>query len=242
MYPSREAITRDVKREVMAELQQEHRAGISPPGSGYSPHAAEQTYQAVRDSVKNEVLAEIQMQQLDRMGLGRTLSDQNIRQMINARYRAVDDMRADIKKELLALQEMEAQRSKDPQVRQMADVLLEEARRQGIPREQLVRTLDRRNGAGNGTMTRLSEMLNKGQRKGFLGGMGLMLLCHLLMPSTRGKVHSVAVRSMEEGMAMMDRARTFVSSRCQQPPPPDAAGNQAPPADMDQPPPGDNVQ
>ncbi len=238
MYPSREAITRDVKREVMAELQQGHRAGISPSGSGF---AAEQTYQAVKDSVKNEVLAEIQMQQLDRMGLGRTLSDQNIQQMINARYRAVDDMRADIKKELLALQEMEAQRSKDPQVRQIADVLLEEARRQGIPREQLARTLDRRNGTGSGAMARLSDMLNKGQRKGFLGGMGLMLLCHLLMPSARGKVHSVAVRSMEEGMAMMDRARTFVSSRYRQPPSPDAAGDQPPPADMG-PPPGDNVQ
>ena len=51
-------------------------------------------------------------------------------------------------------------------------------------------------------------MLNTGQSKGFLSGIGTMFLCqNIIFPLLRGNMRSVAVRSMEEGLAMVDRAK-----------------------------------
>lgn len=240
MYPDQRALVEEIKREVTAELQRGGHSGgyggREQPG-GYLPPPASRTYQTIKDSVKEEVLAEIQMQQLDRMGLGRPLSEQKIQQMVDARYRAVDDLKADIKRELAALQEMEQRRSGDPQISRIAAALAEEARRQGIPHEQLIRSLDSKSGKSGGAMGRLSDVINTGQRKGFLCGVGAMLLCQLLLPSLRGGMHTVAVRSREEGMAMYDRARSFVSGSQQQGPPADPANPPAPP-EGEQPPGG----
>ncbi|NMB40688.1 MAG: hypothetical protein GX996_01980 [Firmicutes bacterium] len=259
MYPNQKTLAQEVKQEVIADLQRGNFTGIPQPGRLQYPNFEaqgqwedislgnpDQTYQTVKESVKNEILADMQMQQLDRMaqvyGLDRSLSDRKIQQMIDARYQAIDNLKADIKKELLALQETETQRARDPYIRQTANLLAEEARRQGIPQEQLVRSLDQKTSTGTGLMGRLSEELNRGQRRGFLYGVGMGILCHLLLPSSRKTMRSIAVHSMEEGIAMVDRAKSFVSGRPQQGPPPNSAAPvqqpppQQPPPEGDQPP------
>lgn len=253
MCPSQRALTEDIKREIIDELQLGHRAGIGYGSeSQESPfrRVAEQTYESVKDSVKEEVLAEVRAQQAEKIarerGLGGTLSEQRIRQLVDERYRAIDNLKADIKKELQALQEIEARRAKNPHIRQVAIALAEEAHRQGISSEQLVRNLDQDIGKSSGMMGRVSQAVNTGQRKGFLCGAGTMLLLYLLMPSLRSRMHSVAVRSMEEGMAMVDRAKSFVSNRQQQGSPdnfqqPSPDGGQPHP-EGEQPPMGDNIQ
>ncbi|NMB35590.1 MAG: hypothetical protein GX989_04805 [Firmicutes bacterium] len=257
MYPSQRALAQEVKQEVIAELQQGNYTSAPPPGSfsnlpygvqgqwgGYSPYvAADQTYQTIKNSVKNEVLSEIQRQQVDKMaqvyGLDRSLSDQKIQQMIDARYRSIDNLKSDIKKELLALQGMEAQRATDPFIRQTAYTLLEEARRQGIPEEKLMQSLERRTAKGSGMVGWLQEVFNSGHRRGILYAIGMLIFCHLVVPSLRNNMRSVAVRSVEEGMAMVDRAKSFVCSRQQQSPPTDSTdpSPEQPPPDWEQQPP-----
>lgn len=227
MYPNQTTLAQEVKREVLAELQPVNTPQLNNPVSGDQgqggnlPFASEQTYQTVKNSVKNEVLAEIQRQQLDKTaqlyGLDRSLSDQRIQQLVDARLRTVDNLRTDIKKELLALQTGETLPAGDPHTRQIAATLAEEARRQGISREQLVQTLEQKNTNGNGLSGRILEMLNTGQSKGFLSGIGATLLCQfVILPLLRGNMRSVAVRSMEEGMAIVDRAKNLVSGQQQQ--------------------------
>jgi len=237
LYPSDRALAQDVKREVLAELWQDNytdasRSGGYPYYSGHTsswhrgdhnPYLNNQMYQTIKDSVKNEVLAEVESQQMHRAaqvyGLDRSLSDRRLQRMVDARYRTIDNMKADIKRELQAFQRMETQRSADPYVRQVADVLLEEGQRRGIPLEQLIVGLDQKSPMGAGMMGRVTTMLNTGQRKGFLYGMGTAILFYLLWPSARNNMRSIAVRSVEEGMSMVDRAKTFIDGNYQQPPP-----------------------
>lgn len=234
LYPNYSNLAQEVKREVIADLQQGNHTNTSQPGNplnnpgdgnqgtgSYFPFTANQTYQTVKDSVKNEVLTEIQKQQLDNMarvyGLDRSLSDQRIQQMIDTRFRTIDNLKADLKKELLALQAKETAQTGDPYTRQIATTLAEEARRQGLSKEQLMQSLEQNISKSTGPMGRLLEMLNTGQRRGFLGGIGMMLLCHhVILPLLRGNMRSVAVRSMEEGIAMVDRAKSLVRGQQQQ--------------------------
>lgn len=229
MYQHQNTLAQDVKREVMAELRQGGYTNVAQPWGLAGSQG--QTYQTVKDSVKNEVLADIQMQQVDKMaqlyGLDRSLSDHKISQMVDARYRTIDNLKSDLKNELLAVQRLDAQRTSDPYIREIANVLLEEARRQQVPLEQLTQSLDRKTAGGTNVMGKVSTIINTGQRKGFLYGVGAMLLLHLLRPS---KLQSVVVRSMEEGMAMVDRAKSFVSSHQNpspafEPPAPQPEGN-----------------
>ena len=231
MYPNQSTLAQEVKREVLAELQQGNIPQPDNPlnnpnygnqGQGHNfPAATDQTYQTVKNSVKNEVLAEIQRQQIDKTarqyGLDRSLSDQRIQQLIDARLRTIDNLKADIKKELLALQTGETLPAGDSHTRQIAAALAEEARRQGISQEQLVQTLEQKNAKGTSLLGRILEMLNTGQSKGFLSGIGTMFLCqNVIFPLLRGNMRSVAVRSMEEGLAMVDRAKNLVSGQQQQ--------------------------
>jgi hypothetical protein len=216
LYRSEKDLIREIKGEIIAETQ---------------------SFQSIKDSVKDEVLAEIRSSQQEWPAVPPQhppLSERKIGQMIDARFQALDDLKAEIKKELHAIQEIEARRTEDPYIRQVAASLAGEARKRGIPHEKLMDSLEQKSDARPGMMGRLSRMINTGQRKGFLYGMGMMVLCQLLLPSTRGKMYSVAVRSMEEGMAMMDRARTFVSGCQQQAQPGDPAGP-GPPPDGQQP-------
>ena len=128
----------------------------------------------------------------------------------------------------------------DPYIRQTANLLAEELQA-GIPQEQLVRSLDQKLLQVRFTGPPVEE-LNRGQRRGFLYGVGMGILCHLLLPSSRKTMRSIAVHSMEEGIAMVDRAKSFVSGRPQQGPPPNSAAPvqqpppQQPPPEGDQPP------
>ena len=59
-------------------------------------------------------------------------------------------------------------------------------------------------------------MIITGQRKGFLYGGGGTILFNFLWPMIQNNMRSIAVRSMEEGMSMVDRAKTAVSGQNQQ--------------------------
>jgi len=226
---------------VLAELRQKNYA-YTPPfavypnasdhmtpwqGSSYEPRTNDQMHQTIKESVKNELLAEIEMQQMDRIaqiyGLERSLSDKKLQQKIDDRYRTIDNMKTDIKKDLLALQKMETQRSGDPLIRQISGMLADESQRRGVPFGQLIAGLEQKTGTGSGMMGRISNMLNTGQRRGFMYGVGAMILCSLLLPSARNNMRSIAVRSVEEGISMVERAKSFVNSHYQQNPPTDFA-------------------
>ncbi|NLK01019.1 MAG: hypothetical protein GX318_07270 [Clostridia bacterium] len=233
MYRNQSTIAQDVKREVLAELRQSgsgeapHFRG-SPGGSGrnapgywdgYSPYTEDNIYRTIKDSVKNEILSDIQLQQGEQLakslGLHRSLSDQKIQQMIDARYRTIDNMKEDIKKGLAALQILEGQ----PYTGQIAGILAEESQRQGVPLDQVMQGLEKKSSSGAGVLGKVMEILNKGQRKGFLCGIGSSFLFYLLT-SGRSGMQSVAVRSLEEGMSMVDKAKSFVSGQQPQPCPP----------------------
>ncbi|NMA54444.1 MAG: hypothetical protein GX952_00755 [Firmicutes bacterium] len=236
MHSPTKALVQDLKREVLAELQPEIYAQVSTQAH-YNPDrsssgiplysstgpAAYPTYQLIKDSVKNEVLAQIEQQQTDQLakayGLDRALSDQRIQQLVDRRYRDIDRLKADLRKELQALQRLEEQRPADPYIRQIAQAVAQEARLQGLPLQQVAQSLGRKPGAGISSW--LSDTLNFGQRKGFLCGVGACLLTYLLWPGARNSLHSAAVRSMEEGMAMVNRAKSFVGAT----PPPTSVPN-----------------
>lgn len=236
MYPDQRTLAQDIKQEVLADLRQRNQThyplprsdmfpdsysyGSQGPWDDHYPYTADHTYNTIKNSVKNEILNEINMQQTDQLaqayGLNRSLSDQRVQRMIDNRYRSIDDLKGDIKRDILAFQRMEAQRSRNPYTRQAANTLIDEAQRRGMPLEQLVQGLDQRTGARSGIMARLSDMLNAGQRKGFLSGVAMMILCNMLFPSIKNDMQSVAVRSVEEGMSMVERAKTFISGHHQQ--------------------------
>lgn len=256
MYSPTKALAEDVKREVWAELQPEKWRGTQfsrydrdPYGMrqtnyNYPLSTSDSTYQIIKDDVRNEIMAQIQMEEADRLarmyGFDRALSNQRIQQLVDSRYRTVDELRSDLKRDLLALQKMEAERTPDPHVRQIADTLVQEASRQGVPLQQVTQQLNRRP-ASTGILGWMSDLLNVGQRKGFLCGVGATLLAYLIWPGAQTNLRSVAVRSIEEGMSMVDKAKTFVSGQmqhCPQPnvtdqnppaPPPALGTNQPPP-------------
>lgn len=236
MYSSERALIEDVKREVLDDLRQ--RRHFTP--------AENHLYESIKDSVKNEIWAQMEMEQANQLaryhGLDQSLSDRRLEKMVHDRYRTIDSMKADLKKELLALQRMETRRSRDPQVREIADVLVEESQRRGIPMEHLIAGLDRKSPMGTGMTNRLSGILNSGQRTGFLYGMGTAVLCYLLWPAARNNMRSMALRSIEEGVSMVDQVKNFVSEQYQQSTPPDFLNfNQETPPQENQPPDGGNM-
>lgn len=263
MYSNEGALIQDIKREVLAELLEggntnvPHLAGhpnnsdhmVQWHSDNYDPYASNQMYQTIKESVKNEILAEAEMQQADRLaqvhGVDRALSNQRLQRMIDARYRTINNMKEDIKKELQTFRKMEAQRSGDPNIRDIAGTLAREGQRQGIPLEQLIAGLDQKAAEGIGITGRLSNMINTGQRKGFLCGVGGTLLFNFLWPLIQNNMRSIAVRSMEEGMSMVDQAKTVVYGQNQQNPSTSTGFvniDPGPPAQGNQSPDGDNMQ
>ena len=267
MYTNEGALIQDIKREVLTELQRGgytnapsaigHQynmdSGAQWQRGGYDPGASNHMYQPIKESVKNEILAEAEAQQANRMaqvyGLDRTLSDRGLQQMIDSRYRTVDNIKGDVKKELQTLRKMETQRSADPYVRDIAGALAGEGQRQGIPLEQLIAGLDQKTNTGPGIKGKFSNMINSGQRKGFLFGVGSVLLFNLIWPMAQNNMRSIAVRSVESGMSMVDKAKNFVGGQNQNP----NQNQQGPPAGFTnfdpnpptqgyQPPDGDNVE
>lgn len=261
MYSNAKTLAQDVKREVLNELREGHYAyhpqfprhsgsSYGPQGywGDYPPYVTNPTYQTVRDSVKDEVLTQIQMEQAEHMarryGFDRALSDRRIQQMVDSQYRNIEDVKADIRKDLLAIQGMEAVRTKDPYIRQITNDIVQEARYQGVPLQQVTQHLGQQSGLGSGILSPIMEIINKGQRRGLLCGIGVTLLGHHLF--SRGKLRSVAVRSLEEGMSMVDRAKSFVGGQWVPPTRPPQTGFpkpniESPPATENQPPGGDNI-
>jgi len=177
-----------------------------------TPYSADPTYQIMKDSIMNEVLSEIQAKKVNQLaqlyGYDRILSNQSIQQMIDERYRTLENLKTDIKKELQSIQRLENQRTTDPYIRQAANSLVMEAGRQGVPLDQIIQNLDQKGTPGTGVMSKMSNILSTGQRKGFLYGLGAAVLVYLLWPSARNNLHSVAVRTMEEGMSAAKRAKS----------------------------------
>lgn len=211
-----------IKREVMLELQEEipvyqhsgpgdHRVY---PSSAYAADAYKRT---IVDSMKNELLAEMEAERATRTaemyGYGKLLSDQKLNRMIDQRYRTFDNLKGEIRKELAAIKSTENRRAgtADPYIRDIAQSIAMEAREQGVPLDEVLQRLDRTGSRNMGWLGRMSGMMNVGQRKGVVYGIGAALLVYLLWPSARRNLHSVAVRSMEEGMALAERARSLVN-------------------------------
>lgn len=169
---------------------------------------------AIIDSIKSELRAEMveeRAEDLAKMaGYGHIVSDRNINNMINQRYQAIEDVRGQVIKELEAIRKMERQRATtDPRVREIADAIVVQAGNQGVPLDQVIQNI-KMNPPNVGMWQRITNVLNQGQRKGFLWGVVAALATYYLVPSARKNIHSVAVRSMEEGMDLMDKARSFM--------------------------------
>ncbi len=207
-----------IKREVLQDLEDEMQEYPHPvprprtyPGSipGWSSHDRN-----IIESIKTELLSEMEGMRSARMadtyGYGQILSDRKLNRMIDQRYNSLDNVRSDIRKELDQIRKMESRRSPNPYIRDIAQSIAMEAREQGVPLEQVMQNLNT-NSAGTGLWGRMIGSLNTGQRRGFLYGLGAALLAYLVWPSARNNLHSVAVRSLEEGMSLADRARSFVS-------------------------------
>ncbi len=261
MYSNTKSLAQDVKREVLNELREGNypynpqfdrysKSVYGPQGywGDYPSYAANPTHQTIKDSVKNEVLAQIQMEQAEHMarmhGFDRALSDRRIQDMVDSRYRSIADMRADIRKDLMAIQGMEAVRTKDPYIRQITEDIIREAKYQGVPLQQVTQHLAQQSKSSSGMLPQIMEVISKGQRRGLLCGIGLTLLGHYLF--SQGKLRSVAVRSLEEGMSMVDRAKSFVGGPWVPPTQPSATDfskpcPEPPTPSGGQPPGGDNL-
>ncbi len=203
-----------IKQEVMRDIQEEmHDGGYHSMAPVPDPYN-----RTIMDSVKNQLLAEIEVERSNRIaqasGYGQFLSDRNINRAIDQRYRTLDQIRDEVRKELQAINRLEKRSvNTDPQIRDIAHTIAWEARSQGMPLEEVIRQLNTAPGQGLGWWNRVTSMVNTGQRRGFLYGVGLAAIVALLWPSARNNLHSVAVRSLEEGMSLADRARSFVGRK-----------------------------
>lgn len=236
-----DAYDRDrIKQEIMYELADD--MSVYPPyypsNAGSYPVAGAYN-ETIADSIKNELLAEINARRtsqiIQQTGYGKVLSDQRLNRMINDRYRAVDNIRGDLRKELQSIHKMERRNPvTDPYTRSIAEAVAMEAREHGIPLEQVIQSLDGKAAAGNGLWSRFSNMLNVGQRKGFLWGIGAAAVAFMLWPSARNNLHSVAVRSVEGAMSWTDRARSFMGGANHEPgfDGPDGPGKDKPEIDV----------
>lgn len=211
-----------LKREILLDLQEE--AGeyqYPPPGYYGTPPAALSPLnpydQAVLDSVKRELLAGLEMRRAARhaemYGYGNLVSDRSLNNMIEQRYRTLQNLRGDLRKELGALRAIEKQTAStaDPHVKEIARSIVTQAREQGVPLDEVIKSLNGPSGIKENWRQRTFKVLNTGQRKGFLYGIGAAILAAMLYPPARQSLHSVAVRTMEGGMDLADRTRSLVS-------------------------------
>jgi len=209
LYSNTRTLAADVKREVLNELrggtyaqdpQFNRYSGYNDGPQGYwgdyPSYMASPTYQTIKDSVKDEVLAQIQMEQGEHMarmhGFDRALSDRRIQQMVDSRHRSIENMKADIRRDLLAIQGMEAARNKDPYIRQITNDIVREARYQGVPLQQVTQHLGHQSGLGSGILSPIMEVINKGQRRGLLCGIGMTLLGHISSPGVNSALWQFA--------------------------------------------------
>ncbi|MDA8442903.1 MAG: hypothetical protein M0Z55_11085 [Peptococcaceae bacterium] len=201
-----------VKQEVMFELGEElYGNNYGNPYSTVAPYN-----RTIVDSIKQELMAEIEAQRATKFaqaaGYGQVLADPNLNRMVDERYRTLDNIRGDLRRELQAIHSAQSRAPvTDPQTRAIAESIALEANQQGVPLKDVIQRIEAKPGNTTGVWGRMSSMLNVGQRKGFLWGIGASAVAFLLWPSARNNLHSVAVRSVEGGMSWADRARSFVS-------------------------------
>ena len=207
-----ERIKREVLNDLQGELPVNRGNGAISDASPINPYD-----QAIADSVKKELLADMRAREAQRMadlhGYGDIVSDQNIGRMIQQRHRTLQDIRRDLAKELDAIQAIEnrAGVNIDPQIRDIARSIVAEARGQGVSINEVKQKLLGSNGTvGSGWFQRVLETLGSGQRKGFAYGIGAAILAAMLWPTIKQSLHSVAVQSMESGMGLADRARSVM--------------------------------
>lgn len=211
-----------LKRELLMDLQE--KAGeyhYSPPVHYRTPPAALNPLNpydhAVLQDIKREAMAELEMRQAARhaemYGYGHMVSDRNLNKMIGQRYRTLQNIREDLKKELEAIRAIENKTASitDPYVKEIASSVVTQAREQGVSLDEVLTRLDRQGGQKENLRQRASKMLNVGQRKGFLYGAGAAILAAMLYPSAKQSLHLLAVKTMEGGMDLADRTKSLVS-------------------------------
>lgn len=214
-----------IKREVLIDLQDEipsNRYSAQERHRGYeTAYTPMSSYdQVIANSVKNELLAEMEAQRTamhaNLHGYGQIVSDRNLNNMIEQRYRTLQEVRNDLKREIEAINSMQNQTTtSDPYVRELAYSIVREARGQGVSMDEVIKRLEGQNATTGNMMSnwrqRMSGMINTGQRRGFLYGIGAAVLAAIIYPSIRRNMHEVAVRTVEGGMGLTDRARTAMS-------------------------------
>ncbi|MHB1125472.1 MAG: hypothetical protein ACYC2T_00725 [Bacillota bacterium] len=208
-----------IKREVLMDLQGEFdddyyrpevRGYRNAPGMYANPY-----HKAVVESVKNDVIMEMEAynaaQRAAAFGYGNMVSDQNLHKLVNQRFQAMENTKRDLRKELEAIRNIENKTANsNPYIQEMAGSIIKEAREQGMSLDEVIKILNGQSGLKSNWRNRAADWLGIGQRKGFFYGVGATLLAAMIFPAVNRNMHSVAVRTIEEGMDLADKARSFV--------------------------------
>lgn len=212
MYTYQNTLAREIKREVIAELWRQWycvQLQRNPSSPRYRcrmlwsgrPVSADLNYEAVKDIIKKEVMAGIQGQQpggSPQIPLPRGIfPGQDTRQILDACYQVIGQLKAEINKGLRTLQEVDPYREQEPR----------------------------------GATGLIKEIINKGQRRGFLGGLAAAVICHVLKPYYQDIKHYISLHSMEKGITMADQAISFAGGNSR-------ASRKGRPTGIKDPPPG----
>ncbi len=200
-----------IKRDVLRQLNDDiYEMGYN----SYMPYAQNKVDRIVIENIKNELLAELATAQyapgVQSDGWRTVLSDRNIDRRINQQYGNLRSLRKDIRRGLQSAQSTEQRlnRIADPQVRQAVHTIVQEARQEGIPLEQVINSLDANSQYRAGFGQRVGGWLGSGAGRGFLGGIGISLAIALLLPSTRGGLRNIGIKMMENSMDLADQTQT----------------------------------
>lgn len=218
--PSRADLER-IKREILVDLhrdmhrEMEEQYAYPYPEPEYKVQRPLSHYdRTVAESVKRDLLDDLEARRAARYaemyGYGHLVSDRNLNQMIKHRYGTLRDIKGDLKKELEALRDIENRivSIQDPQVRELAHSIVMEARRQGLTLDEVLNRVNQQEGINkSGWRQQISNMWNHGNGKSFLFGAGAAVLVGMLLPAARRNLHEVAVRTVEEGMDLVDKTK-----------------------------------
>ncbi|MHB1421536.1 MAG: hypothetical protein ACYCX4_18485 [Bacillota bacterium] len=196
-----ERIKREVLRDLQGDLEDQN----------YYPS----NHRALVDSVKNEVIAEMEAynaaQRAATYGYGNQYTNQNLNKMVDQRYRVIENTKRDLRRELEAIRNIENKTTaSNPYVREMAGSIIKEAQEQGMSMDEVIKILNGQGSSKSNWRYRMTDWLSIGQRKGFFYGVGTTLLAAMIFPAVNRNMRSVAVRTLEEGMDLADKARSFV--------------------------------
>ena len=200
--PDRELIKQSVLRELLES---------DKLYSGRSGGAADQ---AVAENIKNELLAELGTSQSRRLS-GRDswqsiLSDRNIDRRIDQQYSSLRNLRSEIRRGLEAARDSERHLANisDPRIREAINTIIEEARQEAVPLDQIISRLNANERFRTGMSQRLSSWLGSGAGRGFISGVGVSLAAILLFPAARSGIRSAGIKMMQGTMDLAGQTRS----------------------------------